>query len=86
MPYRVIRIGALRVVDPAQWEREIRRAMSRAEGRIPDAAFHLGIHRRTLFRWLQEPRLADVPRVAHGEPRPGNKRGRKPKSKTSKVA
>jgi ActR/RegA family two-component response regulator len=60
------RLSALRVVDRERWAKEIKRAMKAAGGRIPDAAEALGIHERSLYRYLDEPDFADVPRVAVG--------------------
>lgn len=47
--------------------------MRQARGRVPDAAATLGVHERTLYRWLDtpdpetgEPLLSDVPRVPMG--------------------
>jgi len=64
------RLSALRIVDRDRWAREIKRAMKAADGRIPDAAEALGVHERSLYRWLDEPDFADVPRVAVGVRRP----------------
>jgi hypothetical protein len=66
-------LGALRRVDPAEWERRIRAAMDRAGLRIDVAAEMLGISRRQLFRWLNDERLSDVPRLPTG-PEPGSAR------------
>lgn len=64
-PRRLSELGALRVVDAAKWAREIRQAMKRSDGRVPDAARELGVSPRTLFRWLAEDRLLkDVERAA----------------------
>jgi ActR/RegA family two-component response regulator len=63
------RLSALRVVDRDKWVREIKRAMKAAGGRIPDAAEALGIHERSLYRYLDEPDFADVTRVAVGSRR-----------------
>ncbi len=60
---RLTRTGALRMVDPTAWVREVRGAMRAAEGRIPDAAKELGVSMRQLFRWLDDPALRDVPRA-----------------------
>jgi ActR/RegA family two-component response regulator len=68
-------LTALRVVDAKKWASKIRRAMTAAEGRIPDAAEALGVHERTLYRWLDAtddagaPIFGDVTRAAVGERR-----------------
>jgi transcriptional regulator with PAS, ATPase and Fis domain len=57
-------LGALRVVDVEKWAKQVRQAMKRHEGRVPDAARELGVSVRTLFRWLAEDRrLKDVERA-----------------------
>jgi transcriptional regulator of acetoin/glycerol metabolism len=66
------RLGALKIVQPEKWARELRKAMKAAEGRIPDAAAALGVHERTLYRWLDEPEFKDVDRVAVGTRRPAS--------------
>jgi len=38
--------------------------MRAAGGRVPDAAETLGVSKRTLFRWLDDPLLEDVQRAA----------------------
>jgi ActR/RegA family two-component response regulator len=60
------RLSALKVVDRERWAREIKRAMKASGGRIPDAAEALGVHERSLYRWLDEPDFEDVPRVGVG--------------------
>lgn len=60
------RMGALRRFDEAAWEREIRKAMEAAEGRIPDAAEALGVSTRTLYLWLEDQRFRDVERAPQG--------------------
>lgn len=63
----------LRGVDRAAWVARVREAMRDAGGRIPDAAAALGVHERTLYRWLddtdpstQRMTLAATPRVRVG--------------------
>lgn len=64
-PRRLSELGALRVVDAEKWAKQVRQAMKRNEGRVPDAANELGVSTRTLFRWLAEDRLLkDVERAA----------------------
>ncbi len=63
-PRRLSPLGALRLVDPEKWSREVRKAMRAAGGRVPDAAETLGVSKRTLFRWLDDPLLEDVQRAA----------------------
>lgn len=70
-------IGATRVADPPEWEKQVRAAMRRAKGRTADAAADLGVSTRTLFRWLAEPPLDDVTKAApsiHVNPRKPRKR------------
>jgi hypothetical protein len=38
--------------------------MRRASGRVPDAAAALDVSVRQLFRWLNDPLLADVERAS----------------------
>jgi transcriptional regulator with PAS, ATPase and Fis domain len=64
-PRRLSELGALRVVDAERWAKQVRQAMNRNAGRVPDAANELGVSPRTLFRWLAEDRLLkDVERAA----------------------
>ena len=69
----ISKLGALRLTNPREWARTIRTAMAAAGGRIPDAARSLGVGARTLYRWLDDPSLADVPRVENGMPRSGQR-------------
>ena len=59
-------LGALRMVDHAAWALQVRRAMQRAGGRIPEAARILGVGWRTLHRWLADPAFARVERAPRG--------------------
>ena len=61
-------LGALRVLDPDEWARQVRKAMADADGAVAMAAYVLDVSPRTLFRWLSEPELADVPRRPPGRP------------------
>jgi len=65
-PIRISPLGALRVVDPEAWEKAVRKAMKAAKGGLPEAAEALGITSRQLSRWLDDPRLSDVPRAPVG--------------------
>jgi hypothetical protein len=76
-------LGALRHVNPREWERRIRVAMRAAAGRIPAAAEQLGVSKRQLFRWLGLPQFADLERVEHGLPMDGVRRGRPKKAGSS---
>lgn len=74
----------MRSLMPWEWAKRVRAAMQQARGRIPDAAALLGVHERTLYRWLEtpdpdtgEPLLSDVPRVAVGVRRAPTVRPRK---------
>jgi hypothetical protein len=62
------RMGALKIADPAAFERELRRTMLAAGGRIPAAAEALGVSVRQLSRWLAE--LPEVDRAKPGRPWP----------------
>jgi hypothetical protein len=54
-------LGALRIANPAEWERRIREALDAEDGKVPEAAVLLGCSTRQLYRWLgKEPRLADI--------------------------
>jgi len=77
------KIGAMKVANPPMWARLVADAMRGAGGRIPDAARALGVSDRTLFRWLDDDLLRDVPRVANGLGRDG-KRGRRAKTEEKK--
>lgn len=57
------RLGALRYIDPKQWEKEIRAAM-RGVANIQTAADKLGVSKRQLQRWLDE--LPEIERPAAG--------------------
>lgn len=70
-------IGATRVSDPDEWEKQVRAAMRRAKGRTSEAAEALGVSTRTLFRWLAEPPLDNVDKAVpsiHVNPRKPRKR------------
>lgn len=67
------RLRFMRRVNPRRWAERVRAAMRDAHGRIPDAAATLGVHERTLYRWLHtpdpetaEPLLVDAVRVPTG--------------------
>lgn len=60
------RLGALRLVDPARFEKELRRALRASGGHLAPAAEAIGVSTRQLARWLAE--LPDVPRAAPGRP------------------
>lgn len=62
----ITRLGAMRRYDPERFEREVRKAMRDASGRIPRAAESLGVSVRTLYRWLDDANLSDVPRAEVG--------------------
>lgn len=69
-------IGALRVLDPTAWKKKIKETMAETGGRATAAAKLLGISERLMYRWLAQPILSDIKRVAVGEPING-KRGQK---------
>lgn len=51
-------LSALRLARPAQWHARVRAAITKA-GSVPGGAAILGIHSRTLFRWIaSDPTLA----------------------------
>lgn len=54
------RLSALRDVDPAAWQAEVRAALLRTGG-VAEAAEWLGVGRATLFLWLQQ-----VPAIREG--------------------
>jgi len=56
----------LRDILDAQRVEQIRAAMAETGGRVPAAARALGVTRRTVYRWLADPRLADVARAPKG--------------------
>lgn len=61
--------GALKILDPVKWERNVKMAMKQAAGRIRDAAEILGVCERQLYRWLKEPQFANVERAGNGKHR-----------------
>lgn len=61
-------LDALRILDPAMWERRIRDALT-VGGDTKAAALILGVSRRTLYRILTDERFLDVPKDAPG-PKP----------------
>lgn len=63
---RISPIGGLRFWKPEEWEKTIRSAMAKADGRVEEAAKALGVSTRQLFRWLKEPTFADMPRAPVG--------------------
>lgn len=71
-------IGALKLLNPKEWQKRIESAMSEAGGRVGDAAQSLDVSARQLFRWLALPELSHIERVPVGLGRDG-KRGRRPK-------
>lgn len=64
---KITRLGALRVADPARWEKEIRAAMRNAPT-TQHAADKLDVSKRQLQRWLDE--LPDIARPPEGRPWP----------------
>jgi len=61
-------LGALRMVAPEEWERQIRDAMSKHEGRPDEVCAELGVSRSALYRHLRDPRLKDIERAPLGRP------------------
>lgn len=69
-PSRISRLGGLRAYDPDAWELEVRAALEAAGNRVGEAAKILEISRVQMFRWMKDPRFADVPRLPPGPPPP----------------
>lgn len=67
-PRNLSRLGALRMLDPIAWEQEIKRAMAKADGRVPEAAAILDIGEHRLYVILRDPRFAAVKRAPAGNP------------------
>jgi DNA-binding NtrC family response regulator len=67
-PQNISDLLATRIKDPLDWRNNIYNAMAKAGGRVPDAADHLGVSSRTLYRNLEEPELDDVDRAPMGRP------------------
>lgn len=67
-PQNISDLLATRIKDPLAWRNDITNAMSKHDGRVPDAADDLGISSRTLYRNLEEPELDDVDRAPMGRP------------------
>lgn len=65
---RISPLGAERKLDPTAWAATIRKAMGKADGDVHAAAAELEVHPRTLWRWLGDPLLDDVPRKSVGAP------------------
>lgn len=65
---KITPIGAMKIADPARWEREVIRAMKQAGGRLAVAAEALGVSTRQLSRWLAE--YPHIPRAEPGRPWP----------------
>jgi hypothetical protein len=65
----ISKLGMLRVLNPAEFERQIREAMLAADNSVPEAATVLGCSVRNLFRWLAEERFDDIHRPGPGRPR-----------------
>jgi len=62
-------LGALSVFNPDAAEALVRSAMASADNRVPDAAESLGISARQLYRYLRDPKYADLERQPRGEHR-----------------
>lgn len=67
-PQNITDLLATRIKDPLEWRNDIYNAMSKADGRVGDAADDLKVSKRTLQRALSEPALDDVPRAPMGRP------------------
>jgi hypothetical protein len=67
-PRNISRLGAMALIDPLGWAEEIRRAMERAGGHVPDAAAYLDISGQRLYVILRDPRFASVERAKMGRP------------------
>jgi DNA-binding NtrC family response regulator len=67
-PRRISQLGAMKVLKPEEWERQIREAMLATDGRIAEAAEVLGVSTRQLYRWLSEATFDDVSRAPQGRP------------------
>jgi hypothetical protein len=67
------KMGALKVVDPTAWQKEIKKAMKNSKGRVKAAAESLGVSDRQLFRWLADPVFTNVVRAPIGEPLHGRR-------------
>lgn len=67
-PQNITDLLATRIKDPLDWRNSISNAMSKSDGRVPDAAQRLGVSSRTLYRNLEEPELDDVERAPMGRP------------------
>lgn len=59
MAFRQSYVGALKVVDPARFAREVQSAIRKADGNVEIAAEILDVSPRTLFRWVAELRAAE---------------------------
>ena len=65
-PRHLSRLGALRFLQPEAWASEVREAMRASGGQVRAAALALEVHERTLYRWLDDPRLRGIPRAGPG--------------------
>lgn len=67
-PQNISDLLATRIKDPLDWRNDISNAMTKADGRVPDAAKSLGVSSRTLYRNLEEPELSNLDRAPMGRP------------------
>ena len=59
MAFRQSYVGALKIVDPPRFAREVQSAIRKTDGDVETAAEILDVSPRTLFRWLAELRAAE---------------------------
>lgn len=68
-PSNRTRLGGLRVYDPLEWERQVREALKKVDYNVTEAAKLLEVSRPQMFRWLTDPRFADIKRLPPGPKR-----------------
>jgi transcriptional regulator of acetoin/glycerol metabolism len=67
-PGNITDLLATRIKDPLDWRNRVANAMSKTDGRVPDAAKLLGVSIRTLYRTLEDPEFTNVDRAPMGRP------------------
>lgn len=67
-PKNITNLLVTRIQNELEWKNDVNNAMTRADGRVPDAADRLGVSTRTLYRNLEDNALDGVERAPMGRP------------------
>jgi transcriptional regulator of acetoin/glycerol metabolism len=67
-PKNITSLLVTRIQNELEWKNDVNNAMTRADGRVPDAADSLGVSTRTLYRNLEDSALDGVERAPMGRP------------------